>query len=79
MPIFEYTCSKCGNDFEALILSRENEGSARCPACGSGAISKRLSVFSPSVSGGGHAPRCETTGSCATPNLPGCQSGMCGL
>jgi putative FmdB family regulatory protein len=43
MPIFEYDCEKCGHDFELLVFDRE--APINCPACGSGKVEKKLSVF----------------------------------
>ena len=80
MPIFEYTCSDCKTSFETLIRSRESLAEVRCPKCGGGSLTKNLSVFSPAVaSSAPMPPRCETSGPCHTPNLPGCGGGMCGL
>lgn len=81
MPIFEYACSECGHRFEALVLfSTTGKKDVACPDCGSVTLSKMLSVFAPSTGSQASAPPlCETTGGCATPNLPGCAKGMCGL
>ncbi len=43
MPIYEYTCSACGEDFEELILGSRDE--VTCPNCNSGKIKKKMSVF----------------------------------
>jgi len=59
---------------------REEHRLVSCPDCGSGSVSKMLSVFAPSIGGLSlAAPMCEATGGCATPNVPGCAKGMCGL
>ena len=44
MPIFEYTCLKCGKFFERLIL-RKNGGEIVCPGCGSKKTEKLFSAF----------------------------------
>lgn len=42
MPIYEYACAGCGNEFEALVRS----GSVtECPRCHSHQLNKLLSVF----------------------------------
>ena len=42
MPIFEYVCKECGEGFELLVRGRERP---RCPACGSGKLTRKFSVF----------------------------------
>ncbi|MGK7344390.1 MAG: FmdB family zinc ribbon protein [Candidatus Nitrospinota bacterium M3_3B_026] len=78
MPIYEFRCEDCGAGFETLVLSAADAGKAACPECGGVRLEKLFSVFSPSMPSAA-TPRCETTGSCRTPNLPGCRSGACGL
>jgi len=59
MPVFEYVCRACGEEFEALCL-RDGETVA-CPACDSRDLKKKISrvgSFSggcaePSAGGGG--------------------------
>ncbi len=41
MPIFEYQCQECGEEFEKLIRSPEK---IECPECG-GDVRKLLSRF----------------------------------
>lgn len=71
MPIFEYACSHCGKEFEALVRSNTIPA---CPDCHSTDLEKLLSVFATT------APSTETApvmpgpcGSC--PNAGG--SGTC--
>ena len=40
MPIYEFTCKSCGNDFEALV--RKNE--PKCPKCGKADLERKLSL-----------------------------------
>jgi len=42
MPIYEYECQSCGEDFEKLIFG--NQG-VLCPRCNSKKIKKKFSVF----------------------------------
>ncbi|MBI4691162.1 MAG: zinc ribbon domain-containing protein [Nitrospirae bacterium] len=42
MPIFEFKCTKCGEDFEKLIFGNQT---VRCPKCDSSEIKKKMSTF----------------------------------
>ncbi|MBY0454000.1 MAG: zinc ribbon domain-containing protein [Burkholderiaceae bacterium] len=42
MPIYEYACSDCGHQFEALVRSSTVP---ECPGCHSQKLEKQLSVF----------------------------------
>ena len=42
MPIYEYTCRKCGRPFEVLVLQGE-KGKPSCPACKSRDLEKMIS------------------------------------
>ena len=42
MPIYEYACSDCGHEFEALVRSSTVP---ECPSCHSKKLDKLLSVF----------------------------------
>jgi len=43
MPIYEYQCETCGNDFEKLIFNSEDE-SIDCPKCGEKKVKRLLST-----------------------------------
>ena len=43
MPLFEFACRACGEQFEALV--RTGEHPVACPACGSGDFERLLSSF----------------------------------
>jgi putative FmdB family regulatory protein len=60
MPIFEYTCPKCGKTFEKLVLGR-NQGPPPCPHCGAKKVLQQFSTFASASSsaksaGAGCAP-----------------------
>ena len=40
MPIYEYRCEKCKNEFEKLIFAGEDKDIS-CPDCKSGDVSKK--------------------------------------
>ena len=76
MPIFEYHCAKCGNDFEELVFKRDEK--VPCPRCGSKKVGKQMSTFARgggsdgggdtggSSGGGGHSCGSCSGGSCST-------------
>ena len=41
MPIYEYSCQECGNEFEALV---RGEAQPSCPACGAVALERLFSL-----------------------------------
>lgn len=45
MPIYEYHCSDCGDDFERFVRSMFSKEVITCPDCGSEHVSKAFSVF----------------------------------
>jgi putative FmdB family regulatory protein len=45
MPIFEYSCSKCGCKFEKIRKSGDGE-LPPCPACNATEVVKEFSLFS---------------------------------
>jgi len=45
MPIFEYQCTQCENDFEKLVFAGE-ENDVSCPECKSMDIKKKMSASS---------------------------------
>lgn len=54
MPIYEYHCSDCGDDFERFLRSMFSKETITCPSCGSEHVNKALSLFgSTSSSSGG--------------------------
>ncbi len=62
MPLYEFTCTKCGKVFEELLSLAELEaGDLECPACGAGEVTRDLSTFATSGGDGG-----------------GCRGGGCG-
>ena len=48
MPIYEYECKSCGNQFEFLLLPTAKEAPT-CPACHSADLEKLLSGFAMST------------------------------
>ena len=59
MPLFEFSCKKCGHKFEELLsVSERDRGDIKCPACGSARVDQGFSAFATGSSGattGGNA------------------------
>jgi putative FmdB family regulatory protein len=45
MPIFEYHCEACGQDFEDLVGVHTEDSEVSCPKCGEKKASRKLSAF----------------------------------
>ena len=71
MPIYEYLCHACGNDFELLILGVNSESS--CPACGSRDMEKKFSVFGMKSSSGFISSSDSSCGGCKSDSCVGCK------
>ncbi len=69
MPIYEFSCKKCGKCFEALV-SIGAEKNVACPECGSKDIQKLISCFG---IGGGSSRISSSSSSCTT-----CSTSSCG-
>lgn len=71
MPIYEYHCDNCNQDFECLVFGNEKPG---CPGCDSKKVNKLLSPcgFISKGSGGETVSRSAGTSSCS-----GCAATSC--
>jgi putative FmdB family regulatory protein len=52
MPLYEYRCDECGEEFEVIKRITERTDDVECPGCGKPAR-KLLSGFAVGTSGGG--------------------------
>jgi putative FmdB family regulatory protein len=69
MPIYEYACHQCGNEFEALVRS---DTVPECPSCQSRQLDKKLSVFATGATAAEAAPPAlGPCGSCGHSRGPG--------
>jgi len=70
MPIYEYACPQCGNEFEALVRT---DTTPECPDCHSTKLEKKLSVFATSSpdAAPSRAAMPEGCASCGHPGGPG--------
>lgn len=74
MPIYEYACRDCRQEFELLIRGPET---ARCPTCRSDQLDKQFSVPAAHTAGSSNQlPICEAPAA-GTCGLPECGSGSC--
>jgi len=51
MPIYEYKCRECGNEFEELVFSRDEL--PPCSECGSRKVEKLMSACAVQTEGSG--------------------------
>jgi putative FmdB family regulatory protein len=55
MPIYEYRCNDCGEEFEKFLRSMSASKEVSCPKCGSQSVAKVVSLFGTAHSGSGSA------------------------
>ncbi|RPI79992.1 MAG: zinc ribbon domain-containing protein [Desulfobacteraceae bacterium] len=72
MPIYEFTCTKCKNQFEYLVFG--NDKDIACPDCQSKKVKRLMSAcrHKSGGRGGDYAPAASSGGGCA-----GCGGGSC--
>ena len=74
MPIYEFQCKTCNNQFETLRGMRD-ESPAVCPACQGSDTMRLLSLFAAQTNSGDVAGACETSaawgGPCCRTIAPG--------
>ena len=68
MPIYEYDCEKCGREFELLVFDRG--APVNCPACATGKVKKKMSVFS-------HKSEDNFVSSSGASSCSGCSASSC--
>ena len=74
MPIYEYKCNNCGNQFELLVPRVEDKPRA-CPKCASDSTEKLMSVIGGISMGRSADTPCGATG---CPSAGSCSSaGAC--
>jgi len=45
MPIYEYKCKKCDENFELFVRVSSQQDKPACPECGSSKVKKAISLF----------------------------------
>jgi putative FmdB family regulatory protein len=71
MPIYEYSCGKCGNEFELLVFRNEE---VECPGCGQKNPKKKMSSFGFSVGYKFKSSSSKGGSGCATCGSSNCSS-----
>ncbi|MBN2047434.1 MAG: zinc ribbon domain-containing protein [Anaerolineaceae bacterium] len=67
MPIYEYVCKECGQNFEKRVSFAEADLIPECPVCKSEKTHKKLSLFcAPGTSGGSGGCSSCSGGSCSS-------------
>jgi len=62
MPVFNYKCNSCGNDFDLITGVGQDKEELKCPECKSEDIQKNYSSFGFNIN---------------TKDRPGCSGGCC--
>jgi len=63
MPIYEFDCPECGEQFESLVFGFSTDG-ITCPKCDSPNVKKKISLFSSKTNSPGlstSAAACSTS------------------
>ena len=67
MPIYEFQCNECNQQFEELVFSSSVVTDVECPSCQSPHVEKMISTFATKVPSGSSfsyntssAPACNT-------------------
>ncbi len=66
MPIYEYRCAGCNEEFEVLVFGNKQD---ECPKCASKDVKKKLSTFG---MGGVEKPFAGSSSGCTS-----CSKGTC--
>jgi putative FmdB family regulatory protein len=61
VPIYEYRCRECGEDYEMLV-SLVSKELPPCPKCGSEKVNKQMSLFGSARSDGSGGSSCGSSG-----------------
>jgi len=72
MPLFDFVCRSCGEEFETLVMGNEKP---TCPKCQSADLKKQMSTFS-TRSGGTETGAAGSSGAGGS-KCSGCAGGSC--
>ncbi|MEK6657082.1 MAG: zinc ribbon domain-containing protein [Nitrospirota bacterium] len=71
MPIYEYRCNKCSEEFEKLVFSNT---AVCCPKCSSDKVIKKMSLFGMGGSSKNNSSSSGSSSSCSTCTSANCSS-----
>lgn len=67
MPIYEFDCHDCGDQFESLVLSFSKIDGVTCPDCQSSNVQKKISTFAvKGDSGSNYSSFSSSAAACST-------------
>ena len=73
MPIYEYRCLKCKDDFEALVFGSNDK--VTCPQCNGDSLERLMSSFG--FKSGGSGESASSAPSSGSSGCASCSSGTC--
>ncbi len=65
MPIYEFDCTVCSEEFEELVFGNVAIKEVTCPECGSHKVVKKISTFASRVAGGNSFSLTNSASSCS--------------
>jgi putative FmdB family regulatory protein len=71
MPLYEYTCRKCGHSFETLVTARTTAVAVACPQCEGSDLEQLIGLPAQGKVTDGPATNCRGDG-------PPCGAPWCG-
>ena len=66
MPLYEYHCQECGEDFEKMVRFSEAAHSPQCAVCGSADTHKQISTFASKLTGASSLSSASSASSCSS-------------
>ena len=66
MPLYEFKCAECNDEFEELVRSSSAIAEVKCPECGSQQVRRKVSLFASKMSAGGSFSPAPAASSCST-------------
>ncbi len=66
MPLYEFQCTDCKDEFEELVRSSAAAAEVKCPRCGGQHVRRKVSLFASKSSGGASFAAAPAASSCST-------------